>query len=159
MYQLDSTAYWFLIACAAVLFYKIIIPASWKFGVVFIRTVFMFLEAKENDFPLWPVLRALPKTLWRVWRADLNTCYDYTDVCRFNYRTGKFESMLTMDHEWLNTLALLIRRGQKKFTLTFPAAITSWLVNKDERVTLKFNIRTNPKHHPTPNHHNKTQTP
>lgn len=141
MYQLSTEAYWFLIACAAVLFIKVIIPASWKFGTVFIRTVFMFLEAKANDFPLLPILRKLPKTLWRVWRSDLNTNYEYTEVCYFNFRNGKFESTLTTEHEWLDTLAILIRRGTKKFSLTFPAATTSWLVNKDELVTLHFNIR------------------
>lgn len=142
MYQLDSTAYWFLIACAVVLFYKVIIPASWKFGVVFIRTVFMFMEAKENDFPLLPILRALPKTLWRVWRSDLNTNYEYTEVCYFNFSNGKFESVLTKDHVWLQSLSLCLRRGNKKFALTFSAEQTAWLINEGERITLRFHIRT-----------------
>lgn len=141
MYQIDAVSYWLLIASAAVQFYKVIIPASWKFGVVFIRTVFMFLEAKENGFPLLPILRALPKTLWRVWRSDLNTNYEYTEVCYFNFRNGKFESTLTTDHAWLNALALCLRRGDKKFSLSFNAEQTAWLINEGERITLNLNIR------------------
>lgn len=141
MYQLDSTAYWFLIACAAVLFYKVIIPASWKFGVMFIRTVFMFLEAKANDFPLLPILRKLPKTWWRVWRDDLNANYEYTEVCYFNFRNGNFESVLTKEHEWLNALAVQLRKGTKKFSLTFSSPTHSWLINKEEKVTLRFTVR------------------
>ena len=121
MIQITTATYLVMLVATVYAFWKFVIPRCWKFGVLFIRTVFMFIEARRNMFPLWPVFKALPKTWWRVWASDMNARYEFSEVCCFSFRSAEFESPLTTDQPWLDSLAVLLRQNKTRFTMTFPS--------------------------------------
>lgn len=141
MVELTTTTYLVMLAATVYAFWKFVIPRCWKFGVLFIRTVFMFIEAKRNDFSLWTTAKDLPRTLWKVWRADMDYKYEFSPVCCFNFRTADFESPLTKDQPWLDALAVLIRRKQKQFTLRFRAEDVGARKGKNDIITIHCGIR------------------